>query len=335
MFKVPPADTERAVGEALEVGLPPHRHGARSTATKRGRRGDRRQRHPASTSSSSPRSCGTTATTATSRTPRSARASTSSGSTTSTCTSSTGRPPRRTTTSRPGRSSSSAARSGARRAAIGVSNFLVPHLERIVAATGVVPAVDQIELHPAHQQRDVTAGRRGARRRDRGVGAARTGQVRPLRHARGRRMRRSAHGKSAGAGRAALAPAEGLHRLPEVGPAASRWRRTSTCSTSSWTRRDGGDRRARARRTRQRAPRRGELTEFGCGRDFSRRTRPTTRPGCCQDLPVPRVPRKFLLIATAVREAAETLSAAARPVGEILSQIASKSHCDSVISSLR
>ncbi|GAA1993662.1 aldo/keto reductase [Microbacterium pumilum] len=39
---------------------------------------------------------------------------------------------------------------------IGVSNHLVPHLERIVAETGVVPAVDQIELHPAHQQRDVT-----------------------------------------------------------------------------------------------------------------------------------------------------------------------------------
>ena len=39
---------------------------------------------------------------------------------------------------------------------IGVSNHLVPHLERIVAATGVVPAVDQIELHPAHQQREVT-----------------------------------------------------------------------------------------------------------------------------------------------------------------------------------
>jgi 2,5-diketo-D-gluconate reductase A len=40
---------------------------------------------------------------------------------------------------------------------IGVSNFLVPHLERIVAETGVTPAVDQIELHPAHQQRAVTA----------------------------------------------------------------------------------------------------------------------------------------------------------------------------------
>ncbi len=39
---------------------------------------------------------------------------------------------------------------------IGVSNFLVPHLEKIVAATGVTPAVDQIELHPAYQQREVT-----------------------------------------------------------------------------------------------------------------------------------------------------------------------------------
>lgn len=39
---------------------------------------------------------------------------------------------------------------------IGVSNFLVPHLERIVAETQVVPAVDQIELHPAHRQLAVT-----------------------------------------------------------------------------------------------------------------------------------------------------------------------------------
>ena len=39
---------------------------------------------------------------------------------------------------------------------IGVSNFLVAHLERIVSATGVAPAVDQIELHPAYQQGDVT-----------------------------------------------------------------------------------------------------------------------------------------------------------------------------------
>lgn len=38
----------------------------------------------------------------------------------------------------------------------GVSNFLVPHLDRIVKETGVVPAVNQIELHPAYQQRDIT-----------------------------------------------------------------------------------------------------------------------------------------------------------------------------------
>lgn len=40
---------------------------------------------------------------------------------------------------------------------IGVSNFLVPHLERLRAETDVVPAVDQIELHPAHQQPATTA----------------------------------------------------------------------------------------------------------------------------------------------------------------------------------
>ena len=40
---------------------------------------------------------------------------------------------------------------------IGVSNFLVPHLERIIAETGTVPAVNQIELHPYHQQPAVTA----------------------------------------------------------------------------------------------------------------------------------------------------------------------------------
>ncbi len=39
---------------------------------------------------------------------------------------------------------------------IGVSNFLVPHLRRIVDATGVVPAVDQIELHPRFSQREVS-----------------------------------------------------------------------------------------------------------------------------------------------------------------------------------
>lgn len=39
--------------------------------------------------------------------------------------------------------------------AIGVSNFLPDHLERLLAATDVVPAVNQIEVHPTFQQREV------------------------------------------------------------------------------------------------------------------------------------------------------------------------------------
>ncbi|GAA3651592.1 aldo/keto reductase [Streptomyces chitinivorans] len=36
--------------------------------------------------------------------------------------------------------------------AIGVSNFLEEHLDRLADETSVVPAVNQIELHPQHQQ---------------------------------------------------------------------------------------------------------------------------------------------------------------------------------------
>ncbi|GAB3395464.1 aldo/keto reductase [Humibacter soli] len=40
--------------------------------------------------------------------------------------------------------------------AIGVSNFLTHHLDRVITETGVVPAVDQIELHPYFAQRELT-----------------------------------------------------------------------------------------------------------------------------------------------------------------------------------
>jgi 2,5-diketo-D-gluconate reductase A len=36
---------------------------------------------------------------------------------------------------------------------IGVSNFAAEHLDRLIGETGVTPAVNQIELHPAFQQR--------------------------------------------------------------------------------------------------------------------------------------------------------------------------------------
>ena len=40
---------------------------------------------------------------------------------------------------------------------IGVSNFMVEHLRRIIGETGVIPALNQIELHPKFQQTDLRA----------------------------------------------------------------------------------------------------------------------------------------------------------------------------------
>lgn len=41
--------------------------------------------------------------------------------------------------------------------AIGVSNFMAEHLERIVRETGVVPSVNQIEAHPSYSQPNLRA----------------------------------------------------------------------------------------------------------------------------------------------------------------------------------
>ena len=43
--------------------------------------------------------------------------------------------------------------------AIGVSNFMPEHLARLLAATSVVPAVNQIEVHPYFPQPELLAGR--------------------------------------------------------------------------------------------------------------------------------------------------------------------------------
>ena len=40
--------------------------------------------------------------------------------------------------------------------AIGVSNFMPEHLQRLFDETGTVPAVNQIEVHPEHQQADAS-----------------------------------------------------------------------------------------------------------------------------------------------------------------------------------
>ena len=40
---------------------------------------------------------------------------------------------------------------------IGVCNFQISHLERIIQETGVIPVTNQIELHPSFQQKDLRA----------------------------------------------------------------------------------------------------------------------------------------------------------------------------------
>jgi 2,5-diketo-D-gluconate reductase A len=48
-------------------------------------------------------------------------------------------------------------RDGERLRSIGVSNFTVGQLSELIAETGVVPAVNQVELHPYYQQRELRA----------------------------------------------------------------------------------------------------------------------------------------------------------------------------------
>ncbi len=46
-------------------------------------------------------------------------------------------------------------RSSGRARSVGVSNFAIEHLERIIDATGAVPVLNQIELHPQFQQEEL------------------------------------------------------------------------------------------------------------------------------------------------------------------------------------
>ena len=96
---------------------------------------------------------------------------------------------------------------------IGVSNFEVAHLERLAAEADVVPAVNQIELHPYLQNREVDSYGREHGIAHPGVVADRPGggARRPGDH----RDRRAAR-PDARAGGAALAHRARQHCLPEV-----------------------------------------------------------------------------------------------------------------------
>ena len=215
VFQVPP-DGDRGDGHDGPRGrLPAHRHRADVPQRGRRRRGDRGLRASRATSSTSPPSSTTASTGPTTRAARSRERWSSSGSTGSTCSSSTGRCRRSTTatSSRPGRPSPSSCRTAAP-SSVGVSNFEPAHLERIIDETGVLPAVNQIEVHPYFANEAARAAARRARRRGRGVVADRAGQGARRRGARPRSARQ--HGKTPSQVDAALAHRARRHRLPEV-----------------------------------------------------------------------------------------------------------------------
>ena len=121
-------------------------------------------------------------------------------------------------------------RADGRSRSIGVSNFQVEHLERLAAETDTVPAVNQIELHPYFQNREVRAY-------DEEHGIA-TEAWSPI--AQGDVLDDPVVTEIAGEarqdarpGRPALARPARQHRLPEVGHARSGSARTSRSSTSS------------------------------------------------------------------------------------------------------
>jgi 2,5-diketo-D-gluconate reductase A len=60
---------------------------------------------------------------------------------------------------------------------IGVGNFGPEHLTVLIDATGIVPAVNQIELHPRFPQQELRGSARPTRHCDRGVGAAGEGSA--------------------------------------------------------------------------------------------------------------------------------------------------------------
>ena len=114
--------------------------------------------------------------------------------------------------------------------AIGVSNFQIAHLQRLIDETGTVPAVNQVELHPHLTQAPLRAFHARARDRHRGLeppGARRRRAHRPADH----RDRAGAR-QDPGSGDPALAPAGGHGRHPEVGDTRAGSPRTSTCSAS-------------------------------------------------------------------------------------------------------
>ena len=132
--------------------------------------------------------------------------------------------------------------------AIGVSNFMVDHLTRLLDRAEVVPAVNQIEVHPYFVQPDVQAFGAESRHRHPGVVADRRHHVlprqRPLLGARGPGHPRHRPGarQEPGPGHAALGSAARTVGHPEVHQARADRREHRRLRLRARCRRDGRDR---------------------------------------------------------------------------------------------
>ena len=140
-------------------------------------------------------------------------------------------------------------KSDGRARSIGVSNFQVAHLERLAAETDTVPAVNQIELHPYFQNREVAAYGR-----EHGIATEAWAPI-----AQGKVLDDPTLTEIAGryrqirrAGRAAVAHPARQHRLSEVGHAGAHPRELRALRLRARSRRRRDDRRARPRRGRAR-----------------------------------------------------------------------------------
>ena len=142
----------RAVEAALRLGYRHHRHRRRVRQRARGRRGHPPLAASPATRCSSRRRSGSATTATTPRCTRSTRAPASSASTSSTCCSCTSRCRRRFDRTLDAYRALEKLLADGKVRAIGVSNFMPEHLERLLTETSVVPAVNQIELHPYFQQ---------------------------------------------------------------------------------------------------------------------------------------------------------------------------------------
>jgi 2,5-diketo-D-gluconate reductase A len=154
VFQTPPDETAIAVEEALRIGYR-HIDTAASYANERGvgeaigRSGLAATRCP-----SRPRS-GSTTTATTRRCTASTRAPASWGSSRSTCCCCTSRSPSAFDRTLEAYRALERLLADGKVRAIGVSNFMPEHLERLLGKVKVVPAANQIEVHPYFQQKDL------------------------------------------------------------------------------------------------------------------------------------------------------------------------------------